>query len=891
MGLIVRNAETTIRECIESFIEHIDQCVVILAGESTDKTKEILDELKKQYTHLEIYPFVWVDDFSAARNFCFSKLNGDFYGWVDSDDTVYQPDNIKPLINNAQPDVGAIWLPYHYAMDEFGNVTTVYERERLLRAKFGWVWKGRLHETVSPLSPCKFVRSDEIIIKHNHLAAGSRNDRNFKLLNLMRQEDPNEKRVWLYLGHQNFAAGNWMEAAEWYLKFGSDTQAVPLERYQSLCYCSKAMREMNDKQTMEVALQAISLFPEYKDAYLELAHAYLMVKDYDKAIHWASISDIKELIHEPPAIIFVNPLEYTFNKYAMLSECYMNKGDYKQAIDYMMGAYQVRPTEDVKRNVTHIRDLETRNRIMDSIKILAITLLNNKEITKLRSLLDCTPFWFRDTDEYKELRGGVENHTSKIEDKPLVTEGDNNSVMVNIANSVDSVDLLDKLDRYDKVTVVAPYPNPNSTQIRVYSQTDIEELVTSKQGRHIINLQKESNRIICEYDKKQPQHLAVRFFLGQGLENWSPKTIREVGCGGSETAVAWTAKEMAKRDCLPYVYAMDNQVWDGVIYRSYKDFRPDSMSCHLFISSRIPDMFHNNIPAIQKWLWGHDIHFWDRLTPEIAEKIDVIIALSQWHAGHLKRVYPFLSEAEVIDMDNNKLTYDDQWTAATFYPEAKATKLPKLAIIGNGIDTERFAEITEKRIPNRFIWCSSPDRGLEEVLNMWTLIKKSLPDAELKIFYGWEYFNSSLWIPGQSELKERIRKLIQQDGVEWCGRVGQAQIAKELMKADVMLYPPPHQFRETYGIAFLEAQAAGVLCFYRKNGALGETIGSRGIALDMDMKPEEIVNTIVMSLLNKEMCEKKRAKARKYAMNRSWGRQTEKILALYGRIDKEGEEE
>ena len=156
VGIIARNVEKTIKPCIESFIKEVDQCVVVLGGESTDKTVPILEKLAKKYKHLELYPFKWIDDFSAARNYSFSKLDGDWLFWVDADDEVYQAENLRKLAENAEPDTGAIWFPYHYAIDEFGNPTTVYERERLLRASFGWVWRNRVHETVSPLNPCKY---------------------------------------------------------------------------------------------------------------------------------------------------------------------------------------------------------------------------------------------------------------------------------------------------------------------------------------------------------------------------------------------------------------------------------------------------------------------------------------------------------------------------------------------------------------------------------------------------------------------------------------------------------------------------------------------------------------------------------------------------------------
>lgn len=889
VALIARNVETTIKDCVESFIKEVEQCVVVLAGESTDRTPQILKKLQRKYTHLEIYDFSWVDDFAAARNFSFSKLKTDFYLWVDADDTIINAKNLRKLVDNANEEVGAIWFPYHYAHDEFGNVTTLYERERLLRARFGWVWKGRLHETVSPLNPCKFVRSDEVIVKHNHLAGKERHDRNFRILNLMLKENPEDKRIWLYLGHQHFAARDWMESAKWYLKFGTDKGAIPIERYQALCYCSKAMREMKETQAVDVALMGMELFPNYRDAYLELAHSYLMIGDVDKSIHWVTISDLKDIITEPPHIIFINPLEYTFNKYCLLAECYTKKGDFPQAFQYALEAYKVRPVDGAKQNIEYIKRLDTQQRVSDSVKILSVELLKNQELVKLNYLLSATPFWFRDSEDYHSLKAGIEHYTKDIKNEPVIVETED-GVMVNIGSCTDPKGLLEELDnKYDRVTIVSPLPKEETKQISVLSQTDMEQLITSKDGRHIINLKHEPSRLICEYDKVDLKGIKIRMFLGYGLEYWTPQTIKENGCGGSETSAAWLCREFARRECLPILYAADDQVWDGVVYRPASEFQPASVPCHLFISSRIPELFKENIPAKQRWLWFHDVHRGEAFTPEIAERIDVLVLLSKWHANFIKKTYPFLKDAEVIDLDNNPLTYDDCETQGIFYPEATIKRLPKIAIIGDAMDTDRFEKLTEKRIPNRFIYCSSPDRGLEELLNLWSFIKKEIPDAELKIFYGWDYFNSRLGIPSYREYKERIRQLIKQDGIEWCGRVGQEQLAKELMKSSAMVYPP-HPFRETYGIAFLEAQAAGVICFYRKNGALGETIGERGIGLEMNAKPEEIASIIASTLRDSEGCGIMRQSARDYAVNRDWGKQADKFLKLYKDLDN-GEQE
>mgnify|MGYP001572797320 CR=1 FL=1 len=884
VALIVRNSEQTIANCVESFIEHVDQCVLVEAGKSIDKTPIILRELQAKYPKIELYQFEWIDDFSAARNFSFSKLKTDFYLWLDSDDVVFQAENLRMIAEMVKPEIGAIWFPYHYALDEFGNPTTIYERERLLRAKAGWIWRGRLHETVAPVNNCQYVRTDQVIVRHAHQAGDSRGERNFRILNIMYKEDPTDKRVWLYLAHQNFACQNWSKAAEWYVKFGRDQGAIALERYQAFCYCSKAMREMRDDQAVEVALMALELYPQYKDAYLELAQSYLVFGDYDKAIHFAKMSDVKDpLLTEPPAVIFINPLEYTFNKYALLAECYLKKNQLREAREYLVKAHEIRPVQDIKNNIAVIDQAIRREDISKGIKYLAVELLDTKELVKLPSLLAVCPYWYRESPEYAQIKEGVRGYTKDIADKPEVIEGDN--TIINIGNCVSPDETLAELEKnHDHITVIAPFPTPESKQIRTYCQKDIEELLMSRPGRNIINLQSEPSRIVCEFDHKAPDNLAVRFFVGQGLEYWSPKTISERGCGGSETSAALLAKALGKKGCQSIIYGMDNQTWDRVIYRPFSMFNPQSIQSHLFISSRVPDVFDAGIPAVQKWLWAHDICFWDRLTPDRAEQIDCIIALSHWHVDHLKRCYPWLKSAEVIDMDDQDKTYEDDWTVGEYYPEDTISKIPKIAIIGDAIDTSRFKGFKEDRVPYRFIWCSSPDRGLEELLSMWPLIKKAMPEATLKIFYGWEYFDSSLHIPEQRLFKQRIRELIRQEGVEWCGRVGQDILPHELKKADAMVYPP-HSFRETYGIAFLEAQAAGVMCFYRQNGALGETIGDRGIPLPMDSTPEQIVERIRTTLEDKQTCGKIRERAKKYGKSRDWEGQADKILLLYRRLN------
>ncbi len=859
VAIIARNSGATIGNCIRSLEKDVDDIVVVFAGESTDNTRE---EAQKASSKVRTYDFEWIDDFAAARNFSFSKLDTDWIMWVDADDEVLHAEKLKEISESLKEDEGCVWFPYQYAFDEFGNLTTLYERERLLRNKQGWIWKSRIHETVQPLIPCRYVRTDQVIIKHNHLSGVSRGERNFKILNIMLKESPEDKRIWLYMGHQNFAGGNYMEAAKWYLKF-AEADVVPIEKYQALCYASKSLHEISDyDQSATIALHAIETHPQYIDAYVDLARAYLGARDYDRAIHWVKISDTKEIIKSPPPVIFVNPLDYTFNRGAILAECYLQKGELDTAIHYLTEINQIRPTFEAQ--IQHLNNLRTRQDIIRSIKLLALRLLDAHEIVKLKSLLNSVPFWFKDLPEYEELLAGVENYTKALTNDYKIKNG-----YVDISNVEDLQPVLNELDELlekgtiKRATLVCGRPG----KTRSMSLRDMEELVQTRPGRHVLNLRLTQKNVILQYDKKMPEFF-LRLYCGQGLEPWNPKTIKEVGCGGSETSAAYVCKNWNAQSIL---YGMDTQVWDGVLYRT--KFKPNTPPCNLFIVSRVPEILADDIPCDQKWLWFHDTDVQGRFTPNLAEKCNAIIALSQWHVNHLKRTYPFLKDCEVIDFDNNTLTYDDVYDHGIFYADSKLKRKPMIAIIGDGIDLSRFGEIPEKK-PHSFMWSSSPDRGLEELLTMWPELKKGLPDATLKIYYGWDYYDKYLHFPGMREFKQKILSLVKQDGVEWCGRVGQSHLAQIMAETQAYVYPP-HPFRETYGITFIECQRSKVLCFYRENGALGETIGDRGFVFK---DVQNVIDTISIpqhNVLNRGY---------EYSLTRDWKSQVKKMQDLYWRL-------
>lgn len=337
-----------------------------------------------------------------------------------------------------------------------------------------------------------------------------------------------------------------------------------------------------------------------------------------------------------------------------------------------------------------------------------------------------------------------------------------------------------------------------------------------------------------------PKKMPVVFFVGSGLEKWTPEQINKEGLGGSETAVVEMAKQFRAAGHPTFVYGPVDGVWDGVFYRNFRHFDPAGPAAGagalLFISSRYPEIFDAPINAAVRWLWCHDNHYqWngtDRLTPERAKEINAILVLSEWQREVFAERYPF-----AVD---------------------------KLLVTANGIDPERFAglDFTERE-KHRFVWSSSFDRGLDRVLALWPQIREEWSDAELHVYYGFDTADKMYGTdnPGYNEWRGHMETALSQDGVVYHGRTSQKDMPAEFAKASFWLYPT--KFGETYCITALETQACGVYPVTTAEGALPERFVDGWPTMDTD---EEFI----ARLRELEAGDVERGELVEYALSNTW---------------------
>lgn len=276
---------------------------------------------------------------------------------------------------------------------------------------------------------------------------------------------------------------------------------------------------------------------------------------------------------------------------------------------------------------------------------------------------------------------------------------------------------------------------------------------------------------------------------------WNPKSVSDK-VSGSEFMAMYLATEF--RDLGYRVFIFGNfehkktnyqTTIDGIQYIDndyFSDFCLTYIIDQLIVSRYIDNLvYYDNVKSV--YLWVHDIvPAGDLAYLQIhKEKFKGFICVSEWQK---KNVIANLGVDE-----------------------------KSIYVSRNAIHPKRFQGEVDRK-PYRFIYTSDPVRGLGNFAEMIPWIKEKYPSSTFYIF-------------GKiSQISEETMKLLSMDYVFISPRVSQEQLAIELKKSDVWLYPT--WFAETYCISAVEAMAAGCLVATIGIAALTEIVSDRGIVCD-----------------------------------------------------------
>ena len=278
--MIVKNEEEVLARCLDTVAHLMDEIIIVDTG-STDHTKEIA----ARYTD-QIYDFTWIGDFSAARNFSFSKATMDYIYAPDADEMLDEENQqrFRDLKACLLPEIEIVQM--WYVTQSCNTVMNAKKelRPKLFRRLRTFTWIDPVHETVR-LDPVVFDSDIEII----HKPLTVHGDRDFEICERIYARDgdlsPKLRKMYakelLKCGEQldferarNFFLGEW------------EKNPMAEAGREAACVLTHLARlQNNGAEIMKYALRNMLDTPCAEICY-ELGCYYKEWGDYDEAIVW-----------------------------------------------------------------------------------------------------------------------------------------------------------------------------------------------------------------------------------------------------------------------------------------------------------------------------------------------------------------------------------------------------------------------------------------------------------------------------------------------------------------------------------------------------------------------------------------------------------------------------
>ena len=280
--MIVKNEEEVLARCLDSLVGIPDEIIIVDTG-STDGTKEIA----ARYTD-KIYDFEWIDDFSAARNFAFSKASMEYIYSADADEVLSEENRERFLVLKQMllPEIEIVQMKYGNQL-EFGTVYNYDEeyRPKLFKRQRDFVWEEAIHETVR-LQPV--VYDSDIVITHMpHQSHAKRDLANFQ--KQISQGKRLSKRLQEMYARELWLAGDkedLLKAEKYFQQSVADPERGMEELVQACCVAVKAARLRGDAVAFLKYASKVLVQEGCSEICCEMGHFYEEQEDAEEAIIW-----------------------------------------------------------------------------------------------------------------------------------------------------------------------------------------------------------------------------------------------------------------------------------------------------------------------------------------------------------------------------------------------------------------------------------------------------------------------------------------------------------------------------------------------------------------------------------------------------------------------------
>lgn len=337
--MIVKNETETLDKALKSIEKVVDEIIIVQTFPSPE-TKKVCDKY-----NAKTYDFKWIDDFSAARNFAFSKATKDYILWMDADDFWEEQEVEKFLALKANMDtsVDAWMMGYVVRFDENGIPLMSVQRERLVKRSKQYQWMGPVHECII-ISETDKIGGIDIRLVHGTNRTEPNADRNIRIYEkqIADGRDLDARELYHY-GNELFDHKRYQDAITTYEKMFLKSD-VWIEHAISACgRCSEASSYLGKRENMLFYLTKSFQYDNPRaEATCQIANYFLENQNLKLAIWWAELS-LMLIKPEYSPILMENC--WTWLPHAILANAFAMIGDLERSLKHNDEILKFKPTD------------------------------------------------------------------------------------------------------------------------------------------------------------------------------------------------------------------------------------------------------------------------------------------------------------------------------------------------------------------------------------------------------------------------------------------------------------------------------------------------------------------------------------------------------------------
>lgn len=326
--IMVKNEENNILKTLNSVLPILHSLIIYDTG-SVDDTLNVIKNFCTENNILLYLKKGKFIDFSTSRNIALKFADEikdiDFILLLDANDELHNHDSFIKFCNiNKNSDKTAFLIPQLWNHTKYYNI-------RLIKPRYGWNYKGVVHEYITNEKYTADKISEEFIFYIYQDRNGEKTDRYERDRRLLEKQfliNPNDTRTIFYLAQTYFCLKDFISAYKFYKLRTTKSDGFYEEKFLSFYYCGEISSILKNDWDITFAWYMKSyIFIRRVEPLVKIAEYYISIKQLD--IAYMYLKTACSLDYPTNLLLFVDSFAYNYKRWHLLGivSYYVNKID------------------------------------------------------------------------------------------------------------------------------------------------------------------------------------------------------------------------------------------------------------------------------------------------------------------------------------------------------------------------------------------------------------------------------------------------------------------------------------------------------------------------------------------------------------------------------------